>query len=65
MYSSGYGYNNYYNYMMMAQMMAASSQQTYSTTQELDKDRYYKAVLNGPSASRPPVFRVTYAFPGK
>ena len=61
----GYGYNNYYNYMMLAQMMAASSQQTYTTSQELDTDRYYKAVLNGPSASRPPVFRVTYAFPGK
>lgn len=61
----GYGYNNYYNYMMMAQMMAASTQQTYSVTQELDKDRYYKAVLNGPSKSRKPVFRVTYAFPGK
>lgn len=64
----GYGnsyYSNYYNYMMLAQMMAASQQQTYTYTQELDKDRYYKAVLNGPQAARPPVFRVTYAFPGK
>ena len=60
-----YGYSNYYNYMMLAQMMAASSQQTYSYTQELDKDRYYKAVLNGPNAKRHPVFRVTYALPGK
>ncbi|MBR4735175.1 MAG: hypothetical protein IK052_03705 [Bacteroidales bacterium] len=67
--SGGYGYNsyysNYYNYMMLAQMMAASQQQTYTYTQELDKDRYYKAVLNGPEAERKPVFRVTYAFPGK
>ncbi|MBQ9410638.1 MAG: hypothetical protein IJU21_03410 [Bacteroidales bacterium] len=62
----GYGgYSNYYNYMMLAQMMAASSQQTYSYTQELDKDRYYRAVLNGPQADRKPIFRVTYAFPGK
>lgn len=62
----GYGYNNYYNYMMLAQMMASSSQQTYTYTQELDKERFYKATLNGPkSASRPPLFRVTYAFPGK
>ena len=64
----GYGYNNYsnyYNYMMLAQMMSASQQQTYTYTQELDKDRYYRAILNGPQASRPPIFRVTYAFPGK
>lgn len=67
-YGSGYGsygYSNYYNYMMLAQMMAASSQQTYTYTQELDKDRYYRAVLNGPESQRPPIFRVTYAFPGK
>lgn len=62
-YGGGYGYNNYYNYMMLAQMMAASTQQTYTTTTELDKDRYYRAVLNGPAspAERKPVFRVTYA----
>ena len=67
-YGGGYGYNNYsnyYNYMMMAQMMSASQQQTYTYTQELDKERYYRAVLNGPLAERKPVFRVTYAFPGK
>lgn len=67
--SYGYGgynnYSNYYNYMMLAQMMAASEQQTYSYTTELDKDRYYKAVLNGPACERKPIFRVTYAFPGK
>ena len=63
---NNYGYSNYYNYMMLAQMMAASTEQSYTYTQELDKDRYYKAVLNGPqSASRKPLFRVTYAFPGK
>lgn len=59
----GYGYSNYYNYMMLAQMMAASSQQTYTTTTELDKDRYYRAVLNGPADERYPFFQVTFAIP--
>ena len=60
----GYGgYNNYYSYMMLAQMMAASSQQTYSYTTELDKDRFYKAILNGPLTSneKVPTFTVTFA----
>jgi len=56
-----YGYSNYYNYMMLAQMMSASTQQTYSTTSELDKDRFYRAVLCGPASSNKPLFRVTYA----
>ena len=65
-YGYGYGssYNNYYSYMMLAQMMAASSQQTYSYTSELDKDRYYKAVMNGPTATgnkTRPYFSVTFA----
>lgn len=63
----GYGgYNNYYSYMMLAQMMSASSQQTYSYTTELDKDRYYRGILNGPAitgSDRQPVFRVTFAIP--
>ncbi len=66
--SGGYGYNsysNYYNYMMLAQMMAASEQQTYSYTQELDKDRYYKAILGGPASEHKPIFQVTYALPEK
>ena len=61
----GYGgydtYSNYYNYMMLAQMLSANSQSTYSTTQELDKDRYYRGILCGPSSSRKPRFRVTFA----
>lgn len=57
----GYGYSNYYNYMMLAQAMAASSQQSYSTATELDKDRYYRAILNGPADERHPRFRVTFA----
>lgn len=68
---SGYGsygynnYSNYYNYMMLAQMMSASTEQTYSYTTTLDKDRYYCAVLCGPGSERKPMFRVTYAIPKK
>lgn len=64
--SYGYGssYSNYYNYMMLAQMMAASQQQTYTTTTELDKDRFYQGILCGPnSTGRKPMFRVTFAIP--
>ena len=59
----GYGssYSNYYNYMMLAQMMSANSQSTYSTSSELDKDRYYRGILCGPDAARKPTFRVTFA----
>ena len=48
---------------MLAQMMAASSQQTYSTTTELDINRYYQAILCGPQSERKPIFRVTFAIP--
>ena len=62
--SYGYGgYSNYYNYMMLAQMMAASTEQSYSYTTELDKDRYYCAILNGPTAQKHPYFQVTFAIP--
>ena len=62
----GYGgynsYNNYYTYAMLAQMMSAASQTQYTTNTELDKDRYYKAVLHGPDAAdRKPFFRITFA----
>ena len=64
----GYGYNdyysNYYNYMMLEQMMNASSQTSYTYSTTLDKDRFYRAVLNGPAAAgSTPIFRVTYAVP--
>ena len=59
----GYGYNNYYNYMMLAQMMSASTQQTYSYNTELDKDRYYCAILNGSKDARAPRFRITFSIP--
>ena len=67
-YGSGYGYggySNYYNYLMLAQMMESSTQQTYSYTTELDKDRYYCGILNGPACERKPMFRVTFAIPQK
>ena len=71
----GYGYNsysNYYNYLMMAQMMSAQNSSSSSTTAELDKDRYYCGLLNGPDATatdkftkkkRVPLFRVTFSIP--
>ena len=58
-----YGYSNYYNYMMLASMMSASTEQTYSYNTELDKDRYYRAILCGYDDERPPLFRVTFAIP--
>lgn len=60
-----YGYSNYYNYMMMAQYAAQSAQQTYSYSQELDKENYYCGVLCGPASDRKPYFRVTFALPKK
>ena len=49
---SGYGgyggYSNYYNMYMIASLLNSMNQTTYSSTLELDKDRYYRAILNGP-----------------
>ena len=61
----GYGsyYNNYYNYSIAAQYAASSATTTTSDT-ELDKDRYYNAVLRGPGAEgRKPKLKVTFAIP--
>ena len=64
--------------MMMSSLLNSMNQTTYSTTQELDKDRYYRAILNGPAATatnpasslillpgtpRVPTFRVTFSVP--
>ena len=59
----GYGYSNYYNYMMLASMMSASTEQTYSYNSELDKDRYYCAILNGTKDQNAPLFRITFSIP--
>ena len=61
----GYGsyYNNYYNYQAMAQYAYSSATTTTSST-ELDKDRYYRAVLRGPKAEgKKPKLKVTFAVP--
>ena len=64
--------------MMMSSLLNSMNQTTYTTTQELDKDRYYRAILNGPAstatnpascllllpgAKRVPTFRVTFSVP--
>lgn len=64
---SGYGgyYNNYYNYYnMLAAYQNSQATQT-SVVMEMDRDRYYRAILNGPEASngRVPLLKVTYAIP--
>ncbi|MCQ2149350.1 MAG: hypothetical protein MJY45_03185 [Bacteroidales bacterium] len=67
---SGYynnSYNNYYNYMMYSNMYSSSSSSTYVSI-NLDKERYYKAVLNGPEAaeeSKRPRLRFVYSLPNR
>ncbi len=67
----GYGgysnyYSNYYNYAMMA-AYASQSTTSYSISTQLDKDRFYKATLNGPAASggRVPHLELTFAIPNE
>ncbi len=64
----GYGgYSNYYNYMMLAQYMNAYSSSSSKTTQELDKDRYYRGILNGPATTseRKPKVKISFSVPKK
>ena len=64
----GYGYNNYYNYYMMAAYASASSNSGSSTSSsiELDTDRFYGAILNGPGASgEKPQLKITFSAPKK
>lgn len=66
--SYGYGYgSNYYNYLMMAQYASASSGSTTSVSTELDRDRFYSAILNGPADAAAgdniPMLSVTFAAP--
>ena len=67
-YGSSYGgySSNYYNYMMMAAYASGYSGDTSSGdyTVELDKDRFYSAVLNGPDAEgKKPQIKVTFSAP--
>ena len=59
----GYGYDNYYNYMMMAAM--SNSYSTSETSERsLDKDRFYCGVLNGPGAAgKKPSLKITFSAP--
>ena len=66
----GYDYSsNYYNYMMMAMYAnSASSGTTESVSVELDIDRYFNAVLNGPQTvtteeKQLPRLTITFAAP--
>ena len=71
MYGYGYGYggysnyySNYYTYAMMASMYG-SSNTTESISVQLDKDRYYSAVLNGPDSpeGEGPYLELTFSIP--
>jgi hypothetical protein len=57
-------YSNYYNYWLMAQY-ASQSASTTSYSYELDKDRYYRAILRGPNSTTGPTpkLKVSYAIP--
>ena len=64
-YGGGYGYSNYYSYAMMA-AYASQSTTTESVEIELDKDRYYKARLCGPThPEKRPYLRLVYAVPNE
>ena len=68
MYGYGGGYSNYYsNYYSYAMMAAYASASSTSTSQQvmLDKDRFYRASLNGPAAAdgRVPTLELTFAIP--
>ena len=67
-YGSSYGgySSNYYNYMMMAAYASGYSGDNSSGdyTVELDKDRFYSAVLNGPEAEgKKPQIKITFSAP--
>lgn len=66
----GYGYGGYgnyysnYNSYMLAAMYASGSSTSTSTSATLDKDRFYKAVLNGPGHSgKRPAIKLMFSIP--
>ena len=65
----GYGYgsmSNYYSMALLASMYNSSSTTSNRKSKiDMDKDRYFNAVLNGPEApgGRVPTIRVVYALP--
>ena len=63
--SYGYG-SNYYNYLMMASYMNSGSTTSESVSNELDKDRYYRCTLAGPTTadeSLRPTLKITFSAP--
>ena len=63
--SYGYG-SNYYNYLMMASYMNAGSTSSESVSSELDKDRYYRCTLAGPTEANEalrPTLKITFSAP--
>ena len=63
----GYGssYSNYYTYAMLA-AYASSSSTTTSTEVMMDKDRFYKAFLNGPDhPDNAPRLELTFSIPNE
>ena len=62
----GYGdyYSNYYSYYLMQQMYGSMNASSSTTVKLLDKDRYYRAELNGPAnPDRHPSMTITYSLP--
>lgn len=65
-YGYGNSYSNYYTYAMLA-AMASSNTSTTETKVQMDKDRFYKASLNGPgfSGGATPKLELTFSIPNK
>ena len=65
--SNNSSYNDYYNYYMMAAYASAASSTSTSSSTELDKDRFYSAVLCGPEYGteirQKPRFKFTFSAP--
>ena len=62
----GYGMSNYYSMALLASMYNSSSSTSNRKSRiEMDKDRYFDAVLNGPEApsGRVPKLKIVYALP--
>lgn len=61
----GYGYSNYYSYALASMYSSANSGKSTTKSVEMDKDRYFNAVLNGPESKngRVPTLKIVYALP--
>ena len=61
----GYGYSNYYSYALASMYSSANSGNSTTKSVEMDKDRYFNAVLNGPESKngRVPTLKIVYALP--